>query len=222
MSFGELLVQVATYAVAAAVAAPIAVVVTALILGVSKRPVLGAWTFVAGAAFIDVGFSVLMLASGLLDVSSDASAWIDAVLGTLFLVMGVLAVFSTDTPEKDSARRARAQKVASSNLSALFLAGIAVQLINIDALAIFTGALKEIASADVSTTEAVVATSFGLAIMLSVYYAPAVIYSLFPARASGWLERMSEWILANSRMLEIVVGIAFGVYFIAKGLVVLL
>ena len=217
----SLLVQVAIYGLAAAAAAPIALVVTALILGVSKRPVVSAWTFVAGAAFIDVLFSVVVLASGIVDVSSDASAWIDTGLGVLFLVMGTFAVFSTETPEKDAARRARAQKVASANLSALFLYGIAVQLVNIDAIAVFGGALKDIATANITTAETVFATVFGLAIMLSVYYLPAVIYSLFPRRAPGWLKRMSEWILANSRMLEVVVGIGFGIYFILKGLTVL-
>jgi threonine/homoserine/homoserine lactone efflux protein len=218
---GSLLVDVAIYGLAAALAAPIAAVVSALILGVSKRPVASAWTFVAGAAFLDIGFSVVMLASGLLDVSSDASAWIDAGLGVLFLVMGILAVFSSETPEKDEARRARANKVASSNLSALFLAGLAVQIINIDAIAVFTGALKDISRADLSTAGTVFVTAFGLAIMLSVYYAPPAIYSLFPAKASTWLHAMSEWILANSRSLEIYVGIGFGLYFVAKGLVVL-
>ena len=218
----SLLVQVAIYGLAAAFAAPIAAVVSALILGESKRPVVSAWTFVAGAAFLDILFSVVVLASGIADVSSDASAWIDAGLGVLFLGMGILAVFSSETPEKDAARRARADKIASSNLSALFLAGIAVQLINIDAIAVFGGALKEIATADLSTAGVVFATVFGLAIMLSVYYLPAVIFSLFPERASAWLGRMSEWILANSRMLEIVVGIGFGIYFLVKGLAVLL
>jgi len=33
---------------------------------------------------------------------------------------------------------------------------------------------------------------------------------------------MSEWILTNSRTLELVVGFGFGLYFIAKGLPVLL
>lgn len=215
---GSVFGQAAFYGIAAAVAAPIAVVVSALILGVSKRPAISAWTFVAGAAFLDVGYSVIILASGVADVSSDASAYIDTGLGVLFFVMGVLAIFSSDTPEKDASRRARAQRVAGSNLSALFLAGIGVQLINIDAMAVFVGALKEIASADLSTVATVLATLFGLAFMLSVYYVPPVLYWLFPSKSSKWLHSMSEWILAHSRMLEIVVGIAFGLIFVAKGI----
>ena len=56
-SVGSLLVQVAIYGLAAAAAAPVAAVVSAVILGKSTRPVLGTRTFVAGAAFLDVVFS---------------------------------------------------------------------------------------------------------------------------------------------------------------------
>jgi hypothetical protein len=219
---GGLLVQVAIYGLAAAFAAPIAVVVTALILGKSKRPVVSAWTFVAGAAFLDVVFAVVVLASGLFDESGDAGAYVDVGLGILFLAIGVLAVFSEDSPEKDAARRARAERIATAKLSTLFGAGILVQVINFDAIAVFGGALKDIAQADITTGETVLATLFGLAIMLSVYYAPVVIYMLSPQRAVPLLGRMSEWIMGNSRMLEIVVGLGFGMYFLGKGLVVLL
>ena len=41
-------------------------------------------------------------------------------------------------------------------------------------------------------------------------------------RAVPLLTRMTEWIMANSRMLEIVVGLGFGVCFLAKGFAVLL
>ena len=41
-------------------------------------------------------------------------------------------------------------------------------------------------------------------------------------KASSLLARMTEWIMTNSRMIEIVVGLGFGVMFLYKGLVVLL
>ena len=216
-----LLVQVAIYGLAAAFAAPIAIVVSALVLGKSKRPVPSAWTFVAGAAFLDVLFAFVVLASGLFDEGGDAGAYIDVGLGILFGVMGGLAVFETESPEKDAARRARAEHIATAKLSTLFGAGIVVQVINFDAIAVFGGALKDIAAADISTGEAIFATLFGLAIMLSVYYMPVVIYMLSPQRAIPLLGRMTEWIMDNSWMIEIVVGLGFGAYFLLKGLVVL-
>lgn len=112
---GSLFVQVAIYGIAAALAAPIAVVVTALILGKSQQPVLGAWTFVAGAAFLDGVFAAVILASGLFDTSGDAGAYVDVGLGVLFVAMGLLAVFQAESPERDAARRARAEQIAGSS-----------------------------------------------------------------------------------------------------------
>jgi hypothetical protein len=74
----------------------------------------------------------------------------------------------------------------------------------------------------VNANQEVVATTFGLAIMLSGYYVPVLIYMISPKRAVPLLGRMTKWIMANSRTLEIVVGLGFGVYFLAKGLAVLL
>ncbi len=219
---GSLLVQVAIYGVAAAAAAPIALVVSALILGKSSRPLPSAWMFVAGAAFLDILIAVVVLASGIFDDGGDAGAYFDVFLGVVFSATGVIAIFSKDSPEKDAAQRARADKIATAKLPMLFVAGIAVQVINFDAIAVFGGAVKEVAAADVSTGEAVIALAFGLAIMLSVYYVPALIYMLVPKKASSLLAAMTEWIMSNSRMLEIVVGLGFGVLFLYKGLVVLL
>jgi Sap, sulfolipid-1-addressing protein len=218
---GSLLLQVAIYGLAAAAAAPIAIVVTALILGKSANPVLGGWTFVAGAAFLDVVFAVVILAADLFEEGGDAGAIVDVGLGVLFVAMGLIAVFETESPEKDAARRARAESIATAKLSTLFLAGILVQVINFDAIAVFGGALKDIGEADITTGQEIFATAFGLAIMLSVYYVPIVIYMIDPKRAVPLLERMTEWIMANSRMIEVVVGLGFGAYFLAKGLAVL-
>ena len=173
---GSLLVQVAIYGVAAALAAPIAIVVSALILGKSTRPVIGTWTFVAGAAFLDLVFAVVILAADLFEEGGDAGAIVDVGLGVLFVAMGLLAVFQAESPEKDAAQRARAEKIATAKLSTLFAAGILVQVINFDAIAVFGGALKDIGEADISTGQEVFATVFGLAFMLSVYYLPVLIY----------------------------------------------
>jgi hypothetical protein len=219
---GSLLVQVAVYGLAAACAAPVAAVVSAVILGKSSRPILGTWTFAAGAAFLDVLLAVVVLASGAFESGSDAGDYLDVGLGILFGAMGILAVFETPSPEKEAAQRARAERIATAKITTLFAAGILVQIINFDAIAVFGGAVKEIAEADVTTAEAAFALVFGLAIMLSVYYGPAVVYALVPKRAGPLLGRMVEWIMGNLRIIEVVVGIGFGAYFLVKGLSALL
>ena len=218
---GSLLVQVAIYGLAAACAAPVAAVVSAVILGKSARPVISTWTFVAGAAFLDVVFAAVILAADLFENGGDAGAIVDVGLGVLFVAMGLIAVFQTESPEKDAAQRARVDRIATAKLTTLFGAGLLVQVINFDAIAVFGGALKDIGEASISTGQEIVATLFGLAIMLSVYYVPVLIYMVDQKRAEPMLARMTDWIMGNLRMIEIVVGLAFGVYFLGKGLAVL-
>jgi hypothetical protein len=121
---GSLLVQVAIYGLAAALAAPVAAVVSAVILGKSSRPVLSTWTFVAGAAFLDVVLAAVILALDLFDNGGDAGAIVDVGLGVLFAAMGLLAAFQTESPGKEAAQRARVEKIATAKLATLFAAGL--------------------------------------------------------------------------------------------------
>jgi threonine/homoserine/homoserine lactone efflux protein len=217
---GDLLVQVVFYGLAAAVAAPIAAVVTALILGKSKRPVPSSAVFVAGAASLDALVAVVFLwAFGdSFDSGGNGGAYVDVALGAIFAAFGVKSIFSKESPEGDAARRARAEKIAQAKLVTLFAAGLAVQVINADALAVFLGGIKEVAQANVSSGQATIAVLVCLACMLIPYYAPMIIYLASPARANTLLGRMIEWMLGNSRALEIWIGLAFGAIFLAKGI----
>jgi hypothetical protein len=148
----DLLLQMALYGLAAAAVAPIAIVVGALVLGRSKRPVASVWTFAAGAFVLDaliVNIAWAVFGSADLSSGGDASAIIDTVLGTLFLTLGVVAVFAHDSPEKDAARRARADRVATAPLATMFVPGVLVQIINADAIAVFASRQVEIATGTV-------------------------------------------------------------------------
>jgi threonine/homoserine/homoserine lactone efflux protein len=220
---GDLILNVMPYALAAAAAAPVVAVVTAVILAQSRRPLLSAWVFTAGAAALVIVFAVVALAiaggSGAFDNgNSEAGAIVDLVLGAVFLALGILAIFSSEDEEKENAQREQVQRVATAGLGGMLVAGVVAQVINVDALAVFTGALKEIAEADVSIGEGAVAVLVALAVMLLPYYGPAVFYAVSPARSGKVLRRMSEWLLGHSRGLEIVVGLGFGAVFLGKGI----
>jgi hypothetical protein len=219
-----LLGQLLLYGLAAAAAAPIAAVVTAFILGKSTRPLASSAAFVAGAAFLCVVFAVVVLAllGSAFESGGDAGAYVDLGLGAVFLVLGILAIFERESPEKDASRRARVERLASAPITTLLGAGIVVQVINFDALAVMGGGLKEIAAAGIAGSGEVLAVAFLIAVTLSPYYAPAVVFAVSPARARPALARMTEWILAHSRVIEIVVGIGFGLIFGLKGLTILL
>jgi hypothetical protein len=100
---GNLILNVLPYGLAAALAAPAAAVVTALILGESRRPLASAATFIGGAALLDavfIGVSLALAAATGFDGGGDAGAIVDVVLGVLFLALGLLAIFSKESPEK--------------------------------------------------------------------------------------------------------------------------
>jgi threonine/homoserine/homoserine lactone efflux protein len=219
---GELVLNMLPYALAAAAAAPIVAVVTSVILAESRRPLLSAWTFTAGAAGLVLLFSVAVLAiaaaSGVDEGSSDVGAIVDLTLGVVFLGLGLIAVFSTPDPEKEAAQRQRIREAARGGLRTMLITGIVAQVINIDALAVYVGALKEAAVSDVSNAAATVAILVAVAIMLLPYYGPAVVYAISPERSGRQLRRMSEWLLDRSRALEVVVGLGFGAVFLSKGI----
>jgi threonine/homoserine/homoserine lactone efflux protein len=220
---GELIVNVLPYGLAAAAAAPIVAVVTAVILAESKRPVLSAWVFTAGAASLDIVYSVVILAvanaSGAFDGSSDAGAIVDIVLGAIFLLLGVIAVLSHPDPKKEATQRERIRRAAAAGLGGMLVTGLVAQVINVDAIAVYSGALKEVAESNVSTGEGAVAILVALAAMLLPYYLPALIYTVSPERSARTLPRMSDWLLGHSRIVEIVVGLGFGAIFLAKGVI---
>jgi Sap, sulfolipid-1-addressing protein len=220
---GDLILNVLPYALAAAAAAPVVAVVTAVILAESRRPILSAWIFTTGAGALAIFYSIVLLAvaagSGAFDDgNTEAGAIVDLVLGSIFFLLGLFAVFSKESPEKEAATRQRVQRAATAGLGGMLVTGVVAQVINIDALAVFTGALKEVAEADVSVAEGAAAVAAGLAVMLVPYYGPAVIYAVSPERSGKVLREMIEWLLGHSKGLEIVVGLGFGAVFLIKGL----
>ena len=197
--------------------------VTALILARSSRPLLSALLFTAGAAALDVIFTAGLFAaanaSGAFDESgSTAGTIVDIVLGAVFLAIGVKALVTKESPEHQASQRERIERVATGGLRTMLLSGVAAQVVNVDAMTVFTGAIKEAAEASVSSLEAAVALAVGLAVMLIPYYVPALLYAISPERSGVALRRMSDWLLGHSRALEIVVGLGFGAAFLAKGI----
>ena len=210
--------QLILYGLAAAAAAPIAAVVCAFVLGKSTRPLPSAAAFVLGALALDALVTVvIVVALGRADASTDIGAYIDLALGAIFLILGVVAIFQRETPEGEAKQRARVEKLASAGPKTLLTAGFAVQVINFDAIAVMAGGLKEIVLGGTAGIAALVAILFLLGLMLLPYYAPAVFYAIRPTAAKPALVKMTDWIVANSRMLEIVTGLGFGIIFAIKG-----
>ena len=122
------------YALGAAAAAPIVLVVSAVIVTKAKRPIAAGLAFVAGAVGLDVVFASIILwiaeATGTDSSSGELGAVVDTMLGAIFAILGIAAVFSKPSPEKEEAERRRVKGFASSSFGSLFKLGVAVQVIN--------------------------------------------------------------------------------------------
>src|SRR3954452_7255285 len=206
--------------VAAMLAAPLALVVSAVILGKAERPALSVSSFVGGAFALDLVFAALVLgiyrAAGVDSGNGDVSAWIDVVLGVIFAFVGGKTLLSRPEPGEQAAQRARVEKIASAKPAALVLAGVAVQVINADAMTMLAGGLKEIATENpypAMGAGVVVVLGF-LFVMLLRWPVPRLMYLLSRGSAAATTRTMSQWLLDHARALEIVVGLAFGVTFL--------
>jgi threonine/homoserine/homoserine lactone efflux protein len=208
------------YAFAAMLAAPAVLVVAALIVADSRTPEASVWAFVAGAALLDLAFAALLY--GLLALTgstgnSGFAALFDIAIGVIFLAFGLLALREEDSPVKRAADRDRIERVARGGLRSLLVAGVAVQVINSDALVMFAGGVKEVAHEQAAAGAAIVAIGVSVAVMLVPYYLPALAYAVSPGRSRRLLQPMNEWILDHTRLLEVGLGLLFGVLFIVKG-----
>ena len=109
---------------------------------------------------------------------------------------------------------------ASSGFGSLFKLGVVVQVINSDALVVYAAGLKEIPLADPAPgigTVVVVLVLF-LFIMLLPYHLPIVLQVIAPRAPQRILGGMTEWLLARTRLIEIIVGLGLGGIFLFKGL----
>lgn len=209
-------------AFAALLAAPAMLVVSVFIISTSRRPLASGWTFVAGAALLDLafGFGVYTLISrtGLAGGRGIASALIDICVGLLFLFLGLETLLTRDTPEKEEKRDKVLERIAGMSVSGMLLVGMAGQALNFDALAIFTSALKELAQESLGFGEASLAITVFILIMLAVYYLPVLFYSVMPKTAGKLLQPVSTWVTKRLRALEIITGIGFGIIFLSAGI----
>ena len=183
------------YALGAAAAAPIVLVVSAVIVTKAKRPIAAGLAFVAGAVALDVVFAIIILwiaeATGTDSSSGELGAVVDTMLGAIFVILGIVAVFSKPSPEKEEANRRRVEGFASSGFGSLLKLGVAVQVINSDALVVYAAGLKEIPLADPApaASSVVIVLIVFLFIMLIPYHLPIVLrIDRAPAIAvdSGW------------------------------------
>jgi threonine/homoserine/homoserine lactone efflux protein len=224
----QILLASVPYAIAAMVAAPLVVVVSTLIVSNAQQPIARGSLFVLGAVLVDLPITlVVLLGFGTVNSATGGKGLgpvIDVIVGLAFVGLGIKALRGQDSAEHQATLRARAEQIANSAPKGLVLAGILAQLINVDAILIMMGGMKEIASASPSaprsTVVAVVAIC--LFVMLVPYHLPIDLCIAWPNKANDIMRWTSDWVFEHARAIEIVVGLGLGATFVLKGGAVLL
>jgi hypothetical protein len=87
---------------------------------------------------------------------------------------------------------------------------------------IFLAAVKEIADAQLSTSDEIAYLAITVVVMLWMIEVPMLMLLLFPARAASTLESINDWFGRHGRRLGIAIAAGAGIYLIAAGIVKLL
>lgn len=189
----------------------------------SKHPVRTGAGIAAGgiltvAVFV-LGLLAIMELSGYTG-GGDAGYIVYLVLGIVFLLLGIRTVISSPEAEGggNDATVAKLTKLAEGGFKGLILVGIVGALANSDQLVVLVGSVH-----DIDTSGAPLSTQLITALVVIViatlfwWIVPAVV-AIGGERAEKVLARLNVWLTKNMRMIEIVVFLGIGVYFMYRAL----
>jgi hypothetical protein len=215
---GGLLGQLIPLAIVGALAPlPITVVVTLLM---STRGLTAALAFTTAviAVFVVIGV-VTLLTAGTDAASSDGGSAITgaviAVLGAVFLIMAIKQLAGAPDPDAPPPKFMAKLDTMSPAGAAVF--GLVLALINVKQLGIYVGGVSQIVAADVSTADSWIALLIFLVLIQIGVIAPIVTYLCAREWATRMLQGFRHWLLANNRVISIVLGLVVGVWFLIKG-----
>jgi hypothetical protein len=189
-----------------------------------ERPLARGLAVVAGAAVPLLILGVLAVALGstkkVTHSSSDTKAIVDASLGALLLVAGIVQLLrparKPKPPEDPSGEPA-----ASAGVGRSFGLGIAGMVTNFTTIALYIPAMKFVAVSRVSVADKVVVTAIVFAIVLSLVLVPVVLTALMPRLAGRVLSAIGGWMQAHHKAIAVGVCFGFGAWLAIKGLTAL-
>jgi threonine/homoserine/homoserine lactone efflux protein len=109
-------------------------------------------------------------------------------------------------------------KVGSMTASTAFGVGAGYVAISPKFWVFTLGAIAAIADSDLPPTLAIVTFVAFVALALSVNLAMIGFSAFSPSRSADLLQRFSDWLERNNRIIKIVLGTVFGTWFLFKAL----
>ncbi len=214
----QLFLKVLPLALASAVS-PGSLAIALVILGRPGHPRLSAFAYLLGATVVTIVFTILglLLASGSVSAAGPHThAQIDAVLGSLLLVLGVAALAMK--PSKDHAAFSGLSAQSEPRQLATFaFTGLLVMGLNVSSLVPFLAAVRTVGKAAVSDEVKILALSIAWLLLLLPMILPLVVYLVAPRAAAKILAPISAVATKYGRFLVAAICLILGAVFVWEG-----
>jgi hypothetical protein len=198
-----------------------------LILSITKRPKLNGIAFYIGSMIlllIVVALGVFVskgaeIATGA--QPSTASAYFDIILAIFLILLGIRKARKEDKgPDKDKFKEDKPLSAGKSFIKSMIF-GFGLFIINFTTTILVFAAGKEIGLSTAPIFDKLIVIVILTIITLLVVEIPLLVYLLFPKTANKLLEPVNIWMQKNGKYLMAAIFFVFGIYLLAKGIMVL-
>jgi threonine/homoserine/homoserine lactone efflux protein len=211
LTMGELLGEIVPLAAAAAISPVVFLVQLTTLTG--PRPISRGAAVLAGAAVVLIVLSTIgvLLGSTSFSTNDTLKATLNIVLGALLILVGLRALLKPKPPKP-------AATEAHERIGRSFVSGAGAMASNVTSFALYIPALALIAGSELPLGQRGLAALVILLITLAVAWVPLVLAAAVPAASSRWLPALGNWMTANDRWMQVILGLGFGIWLVAKGI----
>ena len=208
----DLLAEVVPLALGAAISPVVFLVQLTTLTG--PRPISRGAALLAGAAVVLIVISTIGVLLGGTGFSSNDTlkATLNVVLGALLMAVGLRALLKPPVP------KGREPDEKPKSVGGSFVSGAAAMGSNVTSFALYVPALALIAGSGLPLGQRGLASLVILLVTLSVAWVPLVLAATVPAASTRLLPALGNWMNANDRWIQVVLGLGFGIWLVAKGI----
>ena len=210
---GELLGEVVPLAAGAAISPVVFLVQLTTLTG--SRPISRGTALFLGAAVVLIVLSTIgvLLGSTSFSTNDTLKAWLNIVLGALLIAVGLRALLKPPGPKPVAPEAEKPTSVGRS-----FVTGAAAMGTNVTSFALYIPALALIAGSGLPLGQRGLAGLIILLIALAVAWVPLLLAAAVPAASSRLLPALGNWMTANDRWVQVILGLGFGIWLLIKGI----